>query len=142
METTAITTYEEGGLIADLTTATQSFCSMVANTDKEKAALFKVMNNPEGRLKDMINMDIEVKDVYCEAVQCVNKETGELTTAPRIVLIDKDNKGYQCVSVGIYSALKKLFLIYGQPTWKTPITLTIKSINKGDRSILTFEVKK
>lgn len=102
METTAITTYEEGGLIADLTTATQSFCSMVANTDKEKAALFKVMNNPEGRLKDMINMDIEVKDVYCEAVQCVNKETGELTTRQELFLSIKIIRGisvYPLVSI-------------------------------------------
>lgn len=141
METTAITTYEEGGLIADLTTATQSFCSMKATNDKERTALFKIMNNPDFRLKDMINMELSVKDIYCEVVKCVNKNTGEVTAAPRIVLIDKDNKGYQCVSVGIYSAVKKLITIFGEPTWTKPINIIVKSINKDDRSILTFEVK-
>lgn len=117
------------------------YCSFDATTPEEKAQLFEIMNNPAERLADNINKTIYVKDVYCEIVDCVNEETGEVTKAPRVVLIDKDNVGYQAVSTGIFSAVKKLFMIYGQPTWEKPIPIEIKQIKKGKKSLLTFNIK-
>lgn len=117
------------------------YCSFDATTPEEKAQLFEIMNNPAERLADNINKTIHVKDVYCEIVDCVNEETGEVTKAPRVVLIDKDNVGYQAVSTGIFSAVKKLFMIYGQPTWEKPIPIEIKQIKKGKKSLLTFNIK-
>lgn len=128
-------------LVADLTSADMSYCSMAPKNDAEKRALFKAMNNPDGRIADCINMDIKVKDIYVEKVNCINKETGEVSLCPRIVLIDTDGKSYQCVSIGMYSAIKKLIRLYGQPTWDKGITITIKQIKKSDRSILTFDIK-
>ena len=117
------------------------YCSFDATTPEEKAQLFENMNNPAERLADNINKTIYVKDVYCEIVDCVNEETGEVTKAPRVVLIDKNNVGYQAVSTGIFSAVKKLFMIYGQPTWENPIPIEIKQIKKGKKSLLTFNIK-
>ena len=117
------------------------YCSFNATTPEEKAQLFEIMNNPAERLADNINKTIYVKDVYCEIVDCVNEETGEVTKAPRVVLIDKNNVGYQAVSTGIFSAVKKLFMIYGQPTWENPIAIEIKQIKKGKKSLLTFNIK-
>lgn len=117
------------------------YCSFNATTPEERAQLFEIMNNPAERLADNINKTIYVKDVYCEIVDCVNEETGEVTKAPRVVLIDKDNVGYQAVSTGIFSAVKKLFMIYGQPTWEKPIPIEIKQIKKGKKSLLTFNIK-
>lgn len=95
-------------LVADLTSADMSYCSMVPKNDAEKKALFKAMNNPDGRIADCINMDIKVKDIYVEKVNCINRETGEVSVCPRIVFIDTDGKSYQCVSIGMYSAVKKI----------------------------------
>ena len=117
------------------------YCSFEAITPEEKAQLFEIMNNPAERLADNINKTIYVKDIYCEIVDCVNEETGEVTKAPRVVLIDKDNVGYQAVSTGIFSAIKKLFMIYGEPTWEEPIPIEIKQIKKGKKSLLTFNIK-
>jgi hypothetical protein len=124
----------------DMTTAKTSFCSMDAKTDEEKGKLFNATNNPDARLSDCINQKIYVKDLYIEVVNCTNEETGEITPAPRIVIIDKDNKSYQCVSVGIYSALKKMIQIYGVPTWSTPIPIMVKQITKGARKMLTLNI--
>lgn len=127
--------------IVDLTdTRTAMFSSMAVDTPQQKATLFKAMNNPEKRIGDCINMEIDVKDVFCEVVTCTNKESGEVTQCPRIVLIDKDGVGYQAVSIGIYSALKKVFAVFGTPTWETPIKIKIVQISKGDRKMLTFDV--
>lgn len=119
------------------------YCSFKPKNEDDEILLFNVMNNPKYRLKDFINKTIAVKDVFCEIVQCVNKENGEINSAPRIVLIDDKGEGYQCVSLGIFSAIKKIFNVKGEPsTWKTPIHLEVKQITKGVNSMLTLNMVK
>lgn len=127
-------------MITDLTSRTTTFCSMSAESDKEKALLFKAMNNPEKRIGDCINTTIKIKDVFCEIVNCVNKESGEISTCPRTVLIDDKGVAYQAVSIGVFSALKKIIQVFGEPTWEKPIPITVKQITKGERKLLTFDV--
>lgn len=127
-------------LVVDLTSAQAQFCSMKVETDEEKAALFNAMNNPSDRLADSINMTINAKDLYIEVVNCTNEKTGEVTACPRIVIIDDEGKSYQAVSIGIFSALKKVIQVFGAPTWEKPIPLTVKQITKGERKMLTLNV--
>ena len=116
-------------MIVDLTERTTSYCSLVATTEDEKLTLYNAMNNQDKRLADMINEKISVKDVFVEVVKCENRETGEKQSCPRIVLIDSNGIGYQCVSIGIFSALKKLFSVFGEPgTWEKPVTVKVKQI--------------
>ena len=129
-------------LVADLTTAKTQFSSVVATTDEEKAKLYNAMNNPEKRLADCINMTINAKDLYVEVVNCTNKETGEVNACPRIVIIDDKGVSYQCVSIGIFSAFKKLIQVYGAPTWEKPLKLMVKQITKGQLKMLTLDVVK
>lgn len=128
-------------LVADMTTAETAFTSLTANTDEEKAHLFNAINSPEKRLADCINMTINAKDLYMEIVNCTNEQTGEVTPCPRIVIIDDAGVSYQAVSVGIYSALKKIVRIFGSPTWHNPIPLEIMQVTKGQRKMLTLNVK-
>jgi electron transfer flavoprotein alpha subunit len=127
--------------IADLTTRQQTFCSLIPKTEEEQDILFTAMNCPENRIKDCINMEIEIKDIYAEVVQCTNEKTGKKESAPRIVLIDTEGQAYQAVSVGMYSALKKVFTSFGTPdTWKAPKKFRVRQISKSaDRSILTLD---
>ena len=132
---------DNNNFVVDLTTRTTQYCSMVANTPKEKAVLFNAMNNPANRLGDCINQTIKVKDVFVEVVNCTNEQTGEVKACPRIVLIDDKNNGFQCVSIGVFSALKKLFGVYGEPKdWEKPIPILVKQVTKGDRKMLTLNV--
>ena len=132
---------DETGVEGLLMATSDSFCSMVPKTDAEKKSLFKAMNNPDKKVSDMINLEIELKDIYSEIVELADQKTGEVIKLPRIVLIDSKGIGYQCVSKGMFSALKKLFQIYGMPTWEKPIKIKIKSIEKAsDRKVLTFDV--
>lgn len=124
----------------DMTSAQTQFCSMTANTHEEKAAMYNAMNNPDKRLADCINMQIKAKDLYIEVVNCTNEETGEVNACPRIVIIDDKGVSYQAVSIGIYSALKKVIQVFGAPTWDKPVTLEVKQITKGSRKMLTLNV--
>lgn len=133
---------EDERFIMDLTAERKTqFCSMIPKNEDEEVVLFNAMNNPEKRIGDCINMTINVKHVFCEVVTCVNRETGESNLCPRIVLIDTDGVGYQAVSLGVFSALKKIIAIKGNPTtWKKPVKLQIVQITKGDRKLLTFNM--
>lgn len=133
---------EDEKMIGELTERKTMFCSLNPTTEDEKMIVYNAMNNPSKRIADCINTVIEVKDIVCEVVKCSNKETGELQTCPRIVLIDKDGVGYQAVSIGIYSAIKKLIAVFGQPTWTTPIKLRVVQVTKGERKMLNLEVAK
>lgn len=126
----------ESSLIVD----NDSFCSFTAETAEDKAKLFRIMNSPEKRLSDCINETIIVKDVYCEKVQVVNKETGAVSSCPRVVLVDKDGIGYQSVSFGVFGSLKKLFQVYGVPTWEPGIPVKVKQISRDKNKILTLTV--
>lgn len=128
--------------IQDLTSESASYCSFVADTTEKQMLLYSGMNDPDFRLGDIINKTINVKDVYCEIVNCTNRDTGEVTAVPRIVLFDAEGKSYQAVSIGIYSAVQKLIRAFGVPTWETPIPLVVKQINRGDRKMLTLGVAK
>lgn len=132
---------DEGfSIVADMTSAQTQFCSMKAETKDEKAALYNAMNNPDKRIGDCINMTIAARDLYIEVVNCTNEETGEVTACPRIVIIDDQGVSYQAVSIGIYSALKKVIQVFGAPTWDEPVKLEVKQITKGSRKMLTLNV--
>lgn len=135
---------ENENFIMDLTSDRKTqFCSMIPKNEDEEVVLFNAMNNPEKRIGDCINTTIEVSHVFCEIVTCVNRETGESTLCPRTVLIDSKGVGYQAVSMGVFSALKKIFSIKGSPeTWKSPVKLKVIQITKGDRKLLTFNMIK
>lgn len=137
----AVVNDDDERMIVDLTQRTTSYCSLVAESEDEKLTLYNAMNNPDYRLADSINEIIHVKDVFVEVVHCTNRETGEITSCPRIVLIDVAGKGFQCVSIGVFSALKKLFSVFGEPgTWSKPLDIKVKQITKGERKMLTLEV--
>jgi hypothetical protein len=140
-----LTSDENSSLIVDLTTPRKTAFSSVDITKAtmdEKKKFFNAINSSDKRLADEINKEINLKHVYVEEVQLTNKETGELQSAPRIVLIDDKGDGFSCVSSGVFNSLKKLFGTFGVPTsWEKPIKVRVKQITKAsDRKILTLEI--
>jgi hypothetical protein len=140
-QTTSITKIEmDNGFVGQLTARNTMFCSLKAIDEKGKAILFKAINNPEKRIADCINLKINAKDLFCETVR-VKNEDGTEQECPRIVIIDDKGVGYQAVSLGVFSAMKKLIGVYGASTWEKPLPLLVKQITKGTRSLLTFDVE-
>lgn len=123
----------------DLTEQNNFYSSLIPKDKKEETILFNAINNPDYKISDFINTEIVVQNVICEMVQCTNKETGELQSVPRIILITPNNETYQAVSVGIYNSMKKVFAIKGLPeTWEEPIKIKIQQVTRGERKMLTF----
>lgn len=122
--------------------ALMSYCSMVPQDKAEKIALYNATNNPSGRLAEMINMEIDMVHVYVEQIEMIDQNTGYPVIVPRIVIIDKDGKSYQCVSKGVFNGLRKLFMpnCMGMPdTWTEPVKIRVKQVQKDKNSILVLE---
>ena len=139
---TPATLEDDHNFIVELTAPAEAcYCSVTADSEKDKVALYNATNNPTARLKSMINKPIKVKDVFVEVVQCVNKDTGEVKKCPRTVLIDDKGNSYTAVSLGVFSALRKLFAIFGTPdVWEKPITVTPIGVQKDKYEILTLSI--
>lgn len=118
-----------------------AICTVKGDTPEEKALVFNAANNPQHKINDFINKKIMVKDFYAETLELVNEETGEIEKAPRIVLIDDQGEAYECVSVGMFSSLKKLIAVFGAPTWENPIPVVIKQEKVKNGTMLTMSVQ-
>lgn len=118
-----------------------SFTSLKNETPEEKQILYKAMSNPEKRLSDCINTVIQAKDLFMEMVDMTNEETGEITTCPRIVIVDKDGVSYQSVSFGIYNALKRVIQVFGAPTWEQPIPLKVIQVTRKEKKMLSLDIQ-
>ena len=88
------------------------FYSMVAETKEQKIALYNAINTPDARIGDAINMTIAIKDLLVEIIELPEKineiPTGRLIKVPRTIIVDDAGKTYQCVSVGVFSSLKRI----------------------------------
>lgn len=118
-----------------------SYCTMPIETEENKAIVYNATTAPEFRVKDCINQTIELAHFVVTMVEITDKETGEVTTAPHITLIDAEGNGYVCTSVGVFNALRNIVQAFGMPeTWEHPRKFRVKQVNKSaDVSYLTLQ---
>lgn len=115
----------------------------------EKKTIFNATANPDYRLRECVNMKIQVVGIIVEMVE-VKKEVRdkegnicgeELVQAPRIVFIDKEGKSYTATSSGVFNAVGRILALFGEPsTWEEPLNIKPKLLTKGTYNILTLEV--
>ena len=123
------------------------YCSIADNgTRASKVAIFNAINNAEENLADHINEVLEITHVVAHPVTLTDEETGEVITALRTVLIDKNGKAYQAVSGGVANAISRIISIIGEPTngaWeKEPVKMRVKQVKtrNGNNKVNTIEL--
>ena len=135
------TNTKKNEILEGINTATSSiYCSFIAETANDKAKLYNALNAPEVKIADHIGKEINVKDVIIEPVEIVDEKTGEVRTAPRVTLIDVAGHTYTATSYGIYNALKRIFGLYGSPTWEEGIPVRVRQITNGQNRIFTLDI--
>lgn len=129
--TTAMTTPDQNTvkLAAEVMQTGMSYTDY--NTSDRKAAVdfYNAVSNPTGKLKEHVN---EVLDMAHVSIEVSELKTGEL--APRIIIVTADGNSYQCVSIGVYQSLKRIFALFGTPeTWGEPLKIkpVLTSTAKG-----------
>lgn len=116
------------------------FCSVKDETPASRALVFNAVSNPDSKISEMINRQIMLRDVIVETVQVANPETGEVSTAPRTILIDDEGHSYQAVSAGVFNSVKRLFNLMGFPTYEEPVPITIIQTETKKGRVFSFRV--
>lgn len=99
------------------------FSSVQAETQDEKLALYDAISNCED-LKKQVNKVINVENIVIQQVELENDETGEVSLANRIVLIDDKGKAFGCTSSGVETSVRNLIAVVGAAPWTPAIPLT------------------
>ena len=113
------------------------YCSKQATNEKEKKELFNALESCDALLNDCVGQEITIKDVYCEEKQVIDEETGETRVKYRTILFDVSGQTYATGSYGIFNVMKKIFAIYGYPTWDEGIKVKVskRPVGNGKTSL-------
>lgn len=120
------------------TTNNNIYCSIVAKDNKEKKKLFNALENCDLLLNDCVGQKIKMKDLYIEAYESDDEDSGEAKTKFRTIIFDADGQTYATGSYGIYNVLNKIVAIYGLPTtWAEPVEVEVikKPTRDGKQSL-------
>lgn len=130
------------------------FISFTPDTQAERVKLYNAINNPDKRVKEMINTPIELVDVVISEVILQSTfqdgKGGDSFTPPsdgvdtkkgyRVVLIDKDGKSYQAVSAGIYSSIKNIEAVFGGLHFEEPLTVIPRDVKTKNGNTVTLQI--
>lgn len=117
----------------------RTYCSKTVEKEEEKKDLFNALETCDALLNDCVGEEINIKDVYCEEREVTDEETGEIKKKYRTILFDVSGQTYATGSYGIFNIMKKLFAIYGMPTWENGVKVKVakRPIGNG-KSTLTL----
>ena len=126
-------------VLTDLNNA-ESYCSIKGDTREALVAMYNAINSPDHKLSDFVGKKLNIKDISIERVENMNDETGEMAAKARVVVIDENGESYTCVSSCIYSAIKKLVAVFGEPTWEPALPVEIQNLStKKGRKTMTLK---
>lgn len=117
------------------------YTSLDKDNERHKRIIMRCVGDCDHRLKDCINMELQITDVFAHRVELTNEQTGEVTVAPRCVIITVQGETVECVSEGVYRDLSMLMWLYGKPPWSTPLLVSPKLVQlDGGRNLLKLKL--
>lgn len=85
--------------------------------------------------------NFDLAHVIIQQVDLEDANTGEITTAPRVILISDTGTAIVGTSVGLAMAVRNLFLAVGSPeNWEHSISIKLVREGAGIRKYFTFKV--
>ncbi|MED3244834.1 hypothetical protein P4374_34860 [Bacillus thuringiensis] len=94
------------------------FFSSIQKTDRKSAVkMYNAINSSENALSDHTGEVLQITDMVAHAITLEDEQTKENVDALRVVLLDKDGKGYHAVSQGVVSSIQKIISIVGPAPW-------------------------
>ena len=124
--------------IASLNDPKSAFYSSLKGADFETKKIIAKAQTTSEPIDLYLNETILLTNVIVVPVDLLNKETGEINKAPRVILIDAENKAYHGTSIGLMTAVKNLFSTLGEPSeWPEPVALKVVE-QKGNNGFKFF----
>lgn len=116
------------------------FTTFDVNTVEDGKKLYKATNTTK-RLSEIIGQTIKIVDVIAEPVTTKDKETDEIKSLTRMIIITDSSDAYSTCSTGIFNSLKKIFSIFGMPSdWSEPLMVKVSQINNSNNRIFTLDI--
>lgn len=116
--------------------------SLDLTNPQNRVTLLKAMQDCDFRLTEHVNMPFDATDYVAHKVMMTSKESGEVVEVTRLVIVDTQGKTYQCVAETLLQSIQTVAFAYGPPPWANPITLTVRTKKRGERSIYWFDATK
>lgn len=118
-----------------------NYCSLDIKDKGQALLAYKAMSNPDEGLSNHINETLNIRHLFIQPVEMVDKQTGEMSILPRIVVFDDDGKSYVTISKGIYNSLRSICSICGLPeNWKSSIKVKVLQRNIKEYKMLSLDV--
>jgi hypothetical protein len=131
------------GAIQGLNDPASAFYSSIKGTDfVAKKSVASALTNSVA-VDDNLGRTISLVNVIVRPVDLVNRKSGEVETAPRVILIDKDGIAYHATSIGLLNSIQSIFAVLGEPaTWPEPLDIKIKlqKSNNGPYRFFTIDL--
>lgn len=112
------------------------YTSVKANNVEDKKSIYNALEKCDVLLNDIVGTEINIKDFYIEERHKNEAdENGEVKviTKYRTILFDTEGKTYATGSYGVYNALRRICMVYGEPTWNEGVMVKVdkKPIGNG-----------
>ena len=113
------------------------YSSVKANNVEERKNIYNALEKCDVLLNDIVGTEINIKDFYIEErhKEETDESTGEVKviTKYRTILFDTEGKTYATGSYGVYNALRRICMVYGEPTWSEGVMVRVdkKPIGNG-----------
>jgi hypothetical protein len=90
-------------------------------------------------LDENIGKTIALTNFIVQPVELV-QDDGSVNTAPRVILIDKDGKGYHATSIGMLTSIRNILASLGEPSsWPEPVNIQVVKVKANRGSFMTIK---
>lgn len=128
-------------VIAGLNNPQQGFYSSIKSDDFSTRLQIAAAMTTSEPVDNNLGKEIKLVNFIVQPVELQNRLTGEINTAPRIVLIDEDGAAFHATSIGILSSLRNIISVLGEPaSWPAPVNIQIVK-QKGNNGYSFFTIK-
>ena len=117
----------------------QIYSSVDKSTNEGKKAMYKAMTTPDVKISDEVGKTITIKDVVLIPTEFI-EENGNVRSGVRSAIIDSDGVVHGASSIGVANSLQAIFEVFGNPTYKDGLPVTVKQISKGQNRIITLDI--
>lgn len=116
------------------------YSSLKADTFEGRIELLGAVTDA-AKISDNVGVPIALRHIVVQAVDLVDAQTGEVTTAPRVVLIDDKGQAFYGISEGLYRSVSTFIKLAGDPgDWPEPLKVVVTREGPSTRSYFTMKL--
>jgi hypothetical protein len=122
----------------------QPFSSIVPETKEQKISMLNLLSGDDEKtqpLGEHIGAHISVSNVIFNPYDKVNEETGEIEYGVLTYLVTPEHVVYVTSSKSVYFSMKRIFQVFGEPTYQEGEEITVKVVKKQGQNFKYTDIQ-